>query len=222
MGGVAVIGAWVMVGVLGALLVLLVVGRYNETSLVVDWQEVVTPEGRRAYEELRARFANERAALDLTCDRAAESRRAEEAAQLLAAGYSFLEHVVRERRMLLENIGRYSRMVGAIAPVPPLRPGDFQLRQLVTLAGVGAVFHHLLITMPERLRLRVLILRGGLGVVLRAYARGARPEHTDWKLVATARADWNTLNAETLDSFRALVTSVVLPSETATRLAAGR
>jgi hypothetical protein len=216
------IAAFAIIGVLGALVVLFILGRYNETSLVVDWAEVVSPAGRRAYEDLRARFASERAALDLTCDRAAESRRTEEAAQLLAAGYSFLEHVVVERRLLLENMARYSRMVGAIAPVPPLRPGDFHLRQLVTLAGVGAIVHHLVVTMPERLRLRVLILRTGLGVVLRAYARGTRRRDPDWKLVATARADWNTLNAETLDSFRALVTSVVLPSEAAARLAAGR
>jgi hypothetical protein len=214
--------AFMVIGVLGALIALLVAGRYNETSLTVDWTEVVSPAGRRAYEELRSRFANERAALDFTCDRAAESRRAEEAAQLLAAGYSFLEHVVVERRRLLENMARYSRMIGAIAPVPHLRPGDFELRQLMTLAGVGAVAHHLLVTMPERLRLRIFILRNGLSVVLRAYARGSRPERTDWQLVAAARADWNTLNAETLDSFRALVTSVVLPSEAAARLAAGR
>lgn len=216
------IAVFVAIGLLAGALLLLAVGRYNQTSIEVEWDFIVTPAGRLAYEDLRQRFAEQRAVVDVTYDLA--HARAEEAAQLLAAGYSFLEHVVVERRRLLEGMARYSRMVGAIAPVPALRPGDFHLRQLVSLVGIGAVGHHFLITVPERVRLRLLILRGGLGVVLRAFGRAARPaQPTDWHSVERARADWNTLSAETLDSFQALVTSVVLPSsEAAARLAAGR
>lgn len=212
-----------LAGVAALVGVLLVLGRYNEVVIEMDWAEVVTPAGRGAYEDLRTRFSTERAALDITLDHAASSERAEDAADLLAAGYTFLEHLVTERRRLLDAMAKYSRLVGAIAPVPPLCPGDFRLRELATIAGVGAVAHHLLITVPERLRLRMLILRAGLGVVLRAFARVGRGGGApDWQLLAAARSDWNTVSYETLASFRALVTGVVLPSETAAHSAAGR
>jgi hypothetical protein len=154
---------------------------------------------------------------------AKSGERLEDATLLLAAGYTFLEHIVTERRRLLVGMARYSKMVGAIAPIPALRPGDFHLRQLITLAGLGAVAHHFLVTVPERLRLRLYILRRGLGVVLRALSRARhKSDGVDKELVESARADWNTLSAETLASFRALVSGVALPAPAAARVVTGR
>ncbi len=119
--------------------------------------------------------------------------------------------LAEDRQQLLVSMARYSRMVTALMPLPPLSAGAFRLRSIRTLAGLSAVAHHLLVTVPERFRLRLIVLRRGFLIVLRALAQ-RRPETAPrWAFVIDALADWHTLDAETLESFRALVTAVTLP-----------
>ena len=201
----------------GAVVLLLVLlASYDEASISQDWDAILTPAGRRAFEELRERFDREKAAIEfssLKAETANDEGDAEEAGRLLAVGYDYLAVVAPDRERLLDGLKLYSRMCAAIVPLPPLRPMAFRLPQLATLAGLGLIAHHLLVTVPDRFRLRLELLRRGLGLALRALLQGGRRERQgrldpDWAKVLAARTDFHTISEETLESFAAMVTAI--------------
>lgn len=203
------------------LVLLAILGRYREAAWLADWEEMLSPEGRQHYEELRERFAREFAASHFTYRRARaafDRGDLDSAAQLLEAGQEFVAALAPDRDHLLRTLGRYTRMLGAVAPLPPLRPAQFQLRELSTLAGFGWLAHQFLATVPERLTLRLGILRRGQATVLRVLngAGRSRPgtnlSIADWHRIDAARADWSTLDHESLASFGSLVTALT-PAE---------
>ena len=207
------------------LLLLLFLASYDEASVNQDWETLLTPAGLRAYEDLRDRFDRERAAIDLSYVKAEEARDGgdvEEAGRLLAVGYDYLSLVAPDRERLLDGLKLYSRMCAAIVPLPPLRPTAFRLPQLVTLAGLGMIAHHLLVTIPDRFRLRLELLRRGLGIALRALLRGTHARSgqldPDWAKVLAARTDFHTISEETIESFAALVSALVHQPVTAAAL----
>ena len=55
-------------------------------------------------------------------------------------------------------MANFSRMVSAMAPVTPLRPRDFRLSQIASLAYLNGVLHQFLVSTSERFRLKVYIL----------------------------------------------------------------
>lgn len=213
----------VIVAFASGLVLLAILGRYRETAWLADWEEMLTPAGREHYEELRGRFARELEVSHFAYQRAraaSESGDAEAAARLLEADHEFMAALAPDRERLLRDLDRYTRMLSAIAPLPPLRPGQFRLRELAMLAGLGWFVHHFLATVPERLRLRLGILRRGRTLVLRVLpAVRPRPsgslELSDWERIDAARADWSTLDRESLAAFRCLLTMLLAarPSE---------
>jgi hypothetical protein len=109
----------------------------------------------------------------------------------------------------------FSRMVSAMAPVQPLRPRDFRLVQLASLAQLNRVLHQFLVSTAERFRLRIYILGRGFGMATRFLLRATerivrRDRETDreWHQVEAIRADFQTLTRESLESLRALLTAL--------------
>lgn len=204
----------------GLIVLLLTLGRANEAA-ASSWEPLLTPTGRRAYDELRARFARERDAVELTYERAEEAR-AEDPAELvlmLRAGYEFIAHTAPDRMQLLRSAALYSQLVAAMVPLPALRPAAFQLSNLGLRARAASLVHHLLVTVPERFQLRLALLRYGVGVVVATLAGLQRGPVDDpaWRRLQAARADWHTISDETLESFRVLVSAVTERSPAAAR-----
>jgi hypothetical protein len=211
----------ILVSVASCLVVVWVIGRYHYAGIDVDWNELATPAGQRALADLRRRFALERPVIDMAIGRPVEVAAAGDEAEgirLLVGGYEYMAGLAQDRAQLLRSMARYSRMVTAMMPLQPLAPRAFRLRGLATVAGLAAVAHHFLVTVPERFRLRAAVLGAGLRIVLRALARaGARGGPPKWQIAVDALADWHTLDAETLESFRALMTAVSLPEQQAAK-----
>jgi hypothetical protein len=206
----------VVAALASGMVLLAILGRYREAECLADWEEMLTTAGRQRFEELRERFARELAASQFTYQRArAASDRGdfELAARLLEAGHEFVATLAPDRERLVHELSRYTRMLSAVAPLPPLRPAQFQLPELATLAGLGWLLHPFLVTVPERLRLRLRILRRGQVMVLRALPRSAWNAAAlgapDWQRIDAARADWSTLDRESLTSFGSLVTGLL-------------
>jgi hypothetical protein len=208
------------------LLLLLFLASYDEASINQGWDTLLNPAGRRAYEELRSRFDRERNAIDFSYGRAEQARDggdAEEAGRLLAVGYEYLAQLAPDRERLLDGLRLYSRMCAAIVPLPPLRPNAFRLPELATLAGLAWLAHHLLVTIPDRFRLRLDLLRRGLGIALKALLQGSERRRKgqpdpDWTRLLAARADFHSISDETLESFAALVSALVRQPATAAAL----
>lgn len=204
--------------ILSCLVAMFLLGRIRETAYDVDWQDLATPAGRRALNELRTRFRLEAPVIRIAIGRpvqlaAAAGGDQAEAARLLVVGYEYMAELASDRLELLRSMARYSRMVTALMPLPPLPARAFRHQGLSLLAGFSNVAHHLLVTVPERFRLRTAVLRAGFRIVLRALvSAGARGGPPKWQIAVDALADWHTLDLETLESFRALVTAVRLPA----------
>jgi hypothetical protein len=182
------------------------------------WDMALSPRGTRAYEDMRHRMNDELALADMALVAAAEAQTlgsTDEAIRLLEAGGRLVETHAPNMRRMLAGMAVLSRMVSAMAPVTPLRPRDFELRQLVRLAQVNRLLHHILVTAGERFRFRVYVLRAGFSVAARwwLHQTGRIRRHEGeveaaWLGLEAVRRDVHTLTDESLETFRVLVLSL--------------
>ncbi len=213
---------WWMIGgsVLSCFVVLFLFGRRNERAVRRDWQLLLTPKGEDVYRTIEGRVQNEMALANLTYEEAFSFRElgsVEEAKHLLDVGYRVIERFSPNMLQLLSTMARFSRMVSAMAPVTPLRPRDFRLTEIASLAYLNGLVHQFLVSTAERFRLRVYILGQSLGLATRALLRstqriaGGEPEaEREWDQVDAVRQDFDTLTRDSLDTLRVLLTSLGL------------
>jgi hypothetical protein len=209
---------WLLaVSIAGCLGLLYVDGRRNEQAVWRDWQMLLTPRARRAYDEVSERVNDDLALADLALGRALELRRLgslDEAVEVLEVGYGLIERFSPSMRTFLAGLSVFSRMVTAMRPMAPLRPQTLELPELSRLARLNQLLHLFLVCTAERFRLRVFILRRSFVVATRfvfvAKQRLAREASTDacWRSVEAVRRDLHTLSGESLESFRALLLSL--------------
>ena len=162
---------WVIVvAALGVIVVLLVRALNDDAEILRDWETVLSPWGRDMYRELQDRVEGESRMADYAYERALMARNAgslDEAVRLLEVGLRVVERTSPEMVILLRDMAIASRMAAAIAPVEPLRPQNFRLPRLSTMAVFAALAHQLLFTASERFRLRAYVLQRGFGLVTR-------------------------------------------------------
>ena len=108
-----------------------------------------------------------------------------------------------------------SRTAAAVAPLPPLRWGDFKLWRVGGMAFGETLLGQLLVTSAERFQLRTYMLRRGFVTTVRflaertAHARSRpQPDRRSWDHIAAARGDLRTLSNESVVSFAALLLSL--------------
>jgi hypothetical protein len=201
----------------GSLLCLGLYPRHRLAPVLKSWELLLTPAIRRTATALVEQVRLDSAILDHSYEEATKARRSaqmEEAVRLLELAYSVVEQATPDRLTRLKAMSMCCRMASAILPLPPLRPADFQLRQLATWAGLGAGLHEFLFTSRERFRLRLGVLRFGFRLVRRAMRRST--EHLkrspgtlpSWADFASAKDDFKKLDLDHAQSFRALMASL--------------
>jgi len=212
--------SWMMIAfsIVGCLVVLFLFGRRNERVIRRDWELLLTPKGERLYHTIEGRVHNEMALADVSFDEAFAVRElgsVEEAKKLLDVGYRVIEKFSPSMLHLLAAMANFSRMVSAIAPVAPLRPRDFRLTQIVSLAYLNGVLHQFLVSTAERYRLKLYILGRSFALgtrflldSTRRILRGEPEAEREWAQVQAIREDFQTLTEESLDSLRVLLTSL--------------
>ncbi len=138
-----------------------------------------------------------------------------EAIRLLDLGYVMIERAAPDLRRLLAGLAVYSRMVSAVVPVRPLRPREFKVTQVASLAALNQMLHRVLVSTAERFRLRLYIIGQGVGMIIRFLAGTTRriretrsTQDRDWNDVAALRSDFRTLTDESMESFRACLASL--------------
>jgi hypothetical protein len=111
----------------------------------------------------------------------------------------------------------FSRMVSAIAPVKPLRPKNFRLVQVSSLAYLHGMLHQFVVSASERYRLKMYILGRSFGLATRFLLKsiqtlGMTASEVDakreWDQIEAIRSDFQTLTDESLDSLRVLLTAM--------------
>ncbi|HEY3120393.1 MAG TPA: hypothetical protein VGL15_07200 [Vicinamibacteria bacterium] len=203
--------------VVSCLVVLYLFGKRNEHAVRRDWEMLLTPKGEKLYRNIEMRVQSEMALAELTFDEAFsvhELGSMSEAQSLLDAGYKVIEKFSPNMLRLLAAMATFSRMVSAMAPVKPLRPGDFKLAQLASLAYLNRVLHQFLVSTAERFRLRVYILGRSFALATRFLLRSTErilrndPQaDREWEQVQFIREDFQALTDESLETLRVLLTS---------------
>jgi hypothetical protein len=203
----------------GGLLFLALWARINERRWR-DWEMLLNTNDHALYAKMRSQLDGDLAMADYAYDKAEEHRTVgsvDEAIRLVELGYAMIERAAPDLRRLLAGMTVFSRMVSAMVPVAPLRPRDFQVAQLASLAALNQILHRFLVTASERFRLRVYVLGQGLGMVLRFLAGSTRrirdtrsASDRDWNDVAALRNDFRTITDESLESFRVCLASLAV------------
>ena len=211
---------WWMIGVsvLGCFVVLYLFGRRNERAVQRDWELLLTPRGKKVYQTIEGRVQSEIALANLTYDEALTYRQlgsVAEARELLDVGYRVIERFNPTMLQLLTTMAVFSRMVSAMAPVTPLRPRDFRVTEIASLAYLNGIIHQFLVSTSERFRLRLYVLGQSFGLATRALLRSTgrilseEPEaEQEWEQVDAVRQDYDTLTRDSLDTLKILLTSL--------------
>jgi hypothetical protein len=211
---------WLMIGISVAtcLAVLFLVGRRNESKVRRDWDVLLTQRGEKVYNRIEGKVRSEIDLAEISFEHALVYRQlgtTEEALRLLDVGYRVIEKFAPDMLRLLAAMATFSRMVSAIAPVKPLRPRDFRLVQVASLAYLNGVLHQFLVSAAERYRLKVYVLGRSFGLITRFLLKSiqglARPEgevEREWDQIDAIRSDLQTLTDESLDSLRVLLTAI--------------
>jgi len=206
--------------VASCLLVLVLVGRRNERLIRRDWELLLTPRGEKVYGAIEGKVRTEIGMADLSFEHALVYRElgtTEEAIRLLDVGYRVIEKFAPDMLRLLAMMATFSRMVSAIAPVQPLRPKDFRLVQVASLAYLHGMLHQFLVSASERYRLKMYILGRSFGLATRFLLKsirslgldvGAAETAREWDQIEAIRSDFQTLTDESLDSLRVLLTAM--------------
>jgi hypothetical protein len=201
----------------GGLLFLALMSRINDRTWH-DWETLLNPNDQALYARMRSQLDSELAMADYAYDKADEHRLVggvDEAIRLVELGYAMIERAAPDLRRLLAGMAVFSRMVSAMVPVAPLRPRDFKVAQLASLAALNQLLHRFVVTASERFRLRLYVLSQGLSVVLRFLNTSTRrirdtrsTADRDWNDVAALRSDFRTITDESLESFRVCLASL--------------
>jgi hypothetical protein len=206
------------VSIVSTFAVLFLLGRRNEKLVKRDWELLLTPKGEKLYKAIEGKVQSELSLADLTYEEAftvKELGSVEEAIRLLDVGYQVIERFSPNMLKLLGAMATFSRMVSAITPVPPLKPRDFKLPQIVSLAYLNQLLHQFAVSTAERFRLRVYVIGRGFGVATRFLLKSTQriveqqPEaEREWEQIQAIRDDFQSLTDESLVSLRALLTSL--------------
>jgi hypothetical protein len=203
---------------LSCLIVVYMLGRRNERAVKRDWELLLSPRGERLFRTIEGRVQTEMALADMAYDEAFAIRElgsVDEAIRLLDVGYRVIEKFSPSMLKLLSAMGTFSRMVSAMAPVAPLRPRDFRLAQIVSLAYLNGLLHQFLVSSAERYRLRIYILGRSFAVGTRfllgstkRIVSGEPEAQREWEQIQSIRHDFQALTEESLESLRVLLTSL--------------
>ena len=189
----------------------------NERAVLRDWAMLLTPLGEKVYKRVARHLRAEMDLADLSYDEAYAMRErgsADEARRLLRVGSLVMERLTPSMLRLLSAMGTFSRMLSAVAPVAPLRPRDFRLAPIVSLAYLNGALHRFL-SAAERYRLKLYVLGRAYALVTRSLFDSTRrivdgKAHAEraWEHIRAIRHDLETLSRETLDSLRVLLVSL--------------
>ena len=213
---------WVMIGLsLGStLVVLFLMARRNERAVREDWETLLTPKGEKLDRSMEGRVRSELGMAELTFEHAQAYRElgtVDEALRLLDVGYKVIEKFSPSMLRLLAAMATFSRMVSAIAPVQPLKPQDFKLVQIASLAYLNAMLHQFVVSASERFRLKVYILGRSFALASRYLLKSIRTigspateaeKQREWEQILAIRSDFQSLTDESLDSLKLLLTAM--------------
>jgi hypothetical protein len=196
--------------------------RYNLRGVQDAWDDLMHRVLRRQVGDLEAQVSLTALMADdtlIAAEKARDKVDIEEARRLLDLAYGVIMTALPDRMARIEAMSKCCRMLAAVAPLPPLLPRDFRMREMVALGTLSALVHQLLAGMQERFQWACMVLGWGYRLVLRGatQANGALQRDVTaaahWARFSDSINDFKTLDAHHVQAFAALLASLALSEE---------
>lgn len=196
--------------------------RYNLRGVQDAWDDLMHKVLRRQVGDLEAQVALTALMADDTlvaAEKARDKVDIAEARRLLDLAYGVITTALPDRMARIEAMAKCCRMLAAIAPLPPLLPRDFRLREMVALGTAAAIVHQMLAGLQERFQWACMVLGWGYRLVLRGATQANDALQRDatavaqWARFTASVSDFKTLDAHHVRAFAALLASLALSDE---------
>jgi hypothetical protein len=189
--------------------------RRDEEKVQSEWVALLSPSSERILRQARMNIEANTTGVQVAVKEALDVRQLgdlDEAIRFLNLGGDIIQRFTPNLLSLLSVMMRFSRMIGAIAPVNPILPKGFHLAELTSLAHLNGMLHRLLTSAKQRFRLRLYILGKGLSITSHYLVRHignivARrsSEDRDWEEILGVEQDFQRLSSESVQSFQTLL-----------------
>jgi hypothetical protein len=204
-------------------LVMLVIGwivfvillRRDEEKVQSEWVALLSPSSERILQQARTDIEANSTRVGVAMKEAMEVRELgdlDEAIRFLDLGGDIIQRFTPNLLSLLSVMMRFSRMIGAIAPVNPILPRGFHLAELTSLAHLNGMLHRLLTSAKQRFRLKLYILGKGISITSHYLVKRIgnivsrrSSEDQEWEQILGVEQDFQRLSNESVQSFQNLL-----------------
>ena len=192
-----------------------ILARRDEEKVKSEWAMLLSPSSERVFRQARRDIEANTMQVEVAVKEAMDVRQLgdlDEAIRFLNLGGDIIQRFTPNLLALLSVMMRFSRMIGAIAPVDPILPNGFHLAELTSLAHLNGMLHRLLTSAKQRFRLKVYILGKGISItshylVRRIASIVTRRSSVDqeWEEILGVEQDFQKLSNESVQSFQNLL-----------------
>ena len=189
--------------------------RRDEDKVQSEWVALLSPASERIFQEARADIEANTIRVEVAVNEAIEIRQLgdlDEAIRFLNLGGDIIQRFTPNLLSLLSVMMRFSRMIGAIAPVNPILPQGFHLAELTSLAHLNGMLHRVLTSAKQRFRLKLYILGKGVSITsqylvkrIRSVVAHRSSEDSEWEQILGVEQDFQRLSSESVQSFQDLL-----------------
>jgi hypothetical protein len=174
--------------------------RRDEDKVQSEWVALLSPASERIFQEARADIEANTIRVEVAVNEAIEIRQLgdlDEAIRFLNLGGDIIQRFTPNLLSLLSVMMRFSRMIGAIAPVNPILPQGFHLAELTSLAHLNGMLHRVLTSAKQRFRLKLYILGKGVSITsqylvkrIRSVVAHRSSEDSEWEQILGVEQDF--------------------------------
>ena len=201
-------------------LILFLLGKRNEVKVQKEWDRLYELTGANSFAHVKHCVDSKVMAIDLAYGEANELKQLgsmQEALKLLDVGCNIITEFTPSMYRLIATMMRFSRMVIAITPVKPLKPGNFKIAQLASLALLNVVINQFLISMKDRFKLKLYIIGKGIYMAGSYLVKSTKTligskgeEEKDWQRINDLLSDYKELSRETMACLQLIHDSISL------------
>ena len=189
--------------------------RRDEEKVQSEWVALLSPASERIFQKARADIEANTTRVEVAVNEAIEIRELgdlDEAIRFLNLGGDIIQRFTPNLLSLLAVMMRFSRMIGAIAPVNPILPKGFHLAELTSLAHLNGILHRMLTSAKQRFRLKLYVLGKGISITSHYLVKRIgnivthrSSEDSDWEQILGVEQDFQRLSNESVESFQNLL-----------------
>jgi hypothetical protein len=189
--------------------------RRDEEKVQSEWVALLSPASEGIFQKARADIEANTTRVEVAVNEAIEIRELgdlDEAIRFLNLGGDIIQRFTPNLLSLLSVMMRFSRMIGAIAPVNPILPKGFHLAELTSLAHLNGMLHRVLTSAKQRFRLKLYVLGKGISITSHCLVKRIgnivtrrSSEDSDWEQILGVEQDFQRLSNESVESFQNLL-----------------